>query len=365
MPPTLRVGAAQVAPKFFDKTGTLKKTIQVIEEAGRLGLDLLVFPETYFAAYPYWRGGVSVRRSTELVVQMQRSAIRIPGDETAEISTAARRARVNCVIGCNELDDRPGSLTLYNTLVFVGRDGQLLGRHRKLMPTHSERVYWGMGDASDIRVFDADIGRVGGLICYEHHMTLLRAAMAIRGEEIHCAVWPGWWTVERHLGAKRAEAGARACDIEPAIREYAIETQTFVVSSSWYLPADVVPPELAGQLAHNLAVGGSCIVNPAGLFVREPVFNEETIVWGDIDMEDRRLAKAYFDCLGHYARFDLLTLNIREEAWTPTGPRPVSHATTRPAIERRLAELADRYEVDLRRLEALLESLRAPAGGTP
>ena len=147
---------------------------------------------------------MSVRRSTELVVEMQLSAIRVPGEETEELAAAARRARVNCVIGCNELDDRPGSLTLYNTLVFLGRDGRLLGRHRKLMPTHSERVYWGMGDASDIRAFDMDIGRVGGLICYEHHMTLLRAAMAIKGEEIHCAVWPGWWTMERHLDAKRA-----------------------------------------------------------------------------------------------------------------------------------------------------------------
>ena len=322
MPPMLRVGAAQVAPRFFDKAATLKKTLQVIEEAGRLGLDLLVFPETYIAAYPYWRGSVSVKRSTELVVEMQRSAIRIPGEETEELSAAARAAGVNCVISCNELDDRPGSLTLYNTLLFLGRDRGLLGRHRKLMPTHSERVYWGMGDASDIRVFDTDIGAIGGLICYEHHMTLLRAAMAIKGEEIHCAVWPGWWTMERHLGAKRGQPGAGACDIEPAIRAYAIETQTFVVSSSWYLPPEAIPSELKDEMKYNLAVGGSCIVNPAGLFVREPVFNQEALVWADIDMEERQLAKAYFDCLGHYARFDLLSLNIREERWTPTGPKP-------------------------------------------
>lgn len=326
MATTLRVGAAQVAPKFLDKEGTLKKTIQIIEEAGRLGLDLLVFPETYFAAYPYWRGAVSVRRSTELVVRMQQSALRIPGEETEEIAACARRARVNCVIGLNELDDRPGSLTLYNTLLFVSREGRLLGRHRKLMPTHSERVYWGMGDARDIRVFEMDIGRVGGLICYEHHMTLLRAAMAIKGEEIHCAVWPGWWMVERHLGAKRAEAGGRTCDIEPAIREYAIESQTFVISSSWYLPPEEIPPDLVDEIQYNLAVGGSCIVNPAGLFIREPVFQQETIVWADIDLEERHLAKAYFDALGHYARFDLLSLSIREEAWTPTGPKPLGRS---------------------------------------
>lgn len=348
---TLRVGAAQVAPRFFDRAGTLQKTVEVIEEAGRLGLDLLVFPEAYFTAYPYWRGAVSVRRSTELMVAMQRSAISIPGEETEAIAAAARRARVNCVVGCNELGDRPGSLTLYNTLLFVGRDGRVLGRHRKLMPTHSERVYWGMGDAADIRVFDLDVGRVGGLICYEHHMTLLRAAMAIRGEELHCAVWPGWWSVDRHLGAKRAEPGARTCDIEPAIRQYAIENQVFVISSSWYLPPDAIPPDLRGELQYNLAVGGSCIVNPAGLYVREPVFQEETIVWADIDLADRQYAKAYVDCLGHYARFDLLSLTIREEAWTPTGPRRVVPGG------RGLAEAADRHGVDLGRLEELVERL--------
>ncbi|MBI3626110.1 MAG: hypothetical protein HY215_08200 [Candidatus Rokubacteria bacterium] len=190
-------------------------------------------------------------------------------------------------------------------------------------------------------------------------MTLLRAAMAIKGEEIHCAVWPGWWTMERHLGAKRAKAGARECDIEPAIREYAIENQTFVVSSSWYLPPEEIPSELAEEMRYNLAVGGSCIVNPAGLFVREPVFEEETIVWADIDLEDRQLAKAYLDGVGHYARFDLLSLDIREEAWTPAGPKPAALA----GAGRRLAELAERYEADVRKLEALVERLLAKGEG--
>ena len=327
----LRVGAAQVAPKFFDKQGTLEKTCRTLEEAGRLGLDLLVFPETYFAAYPYWRGAVSVRRSTELIVEMQRSALQVPSEEVRLIEEEARRARVNCVVGCNELDDRPGSMTLYNTLLYISRDRGLVGRHRKLMPTHSERVYWGMGDAADIVVVPMDIGAVGGLICYEHHMTLLRAAMAIKGEEIHCAVWPGWWKVERHLGGKSADPGSHDCDIEPAIREYAIENQVFVVSSSWYLPAHEIPAELGQEMRYNLAVGGSCIVNPAGLFVKGPVFGEETIVFADIDLEERRLAKAYFDCLGHSARFDLLSLTIREEAWTPTGPRRIAPAPTAPS----------------------------------
>lgn len=352
----LKVGAAQMAPAFLDKSGTIKKIGRALEDASRLGLDLLVFPETFLAAYPFWRGAVSVRRETELVVAMQREAVRIPSEDTEELAELVRRANVNCVIGLNELDDRPGSLTMYNTLLVIGRDGRLLGRHRKLLPTHSERVYWGMGDGRDVRTFDTDLGRLGVLICYEHHVTLLRAALAIKGEELHVAVWPGWWTVEGHLGAKRPEAGARTCDIEPAVRAHAIENSVFVVSSSWYLPAEAIPAEIADVMAYNLATGGSCIVNPSGLFTRAPVFGEETIVWAEIDQTERRLAKAYFDSVGHYARWDVLQLVIREEGWEPSRPPEPSGS--------RLREASERWEVRLDRLERLVEDLarRATAG---
>jgi nitrilase len=345
----MKVGAAQVAPVLLDKRATLQRIRRTLEEAGQLGLDLIVFPETFLSAYPFWRGAVSVRRETELVVAMQREAVRIPSEDTDALAEYVRRAKVNCVIGLNELDDRPGSLTMYNTLLVISRDGRLLGRHRKLVPTHSERVYWGMGDARDIRVFDTDLGRLGGLICYEHHMTLLRAALAIRGEELHVAAWPGWWTMDGHLGAKRPEPGSRACDIEPAIRAHAIENSVFVVSSSWYLPPAEVPSGLADVMRYNLATGGSCIVNPSGLFTREPVFGEETIVWAEIDQAERRLAKAYFDAVGHYSRWDLLQLVIREEGWEPSRPPEPSGA--------RLREAAERHEVRLDRLERLVTEL--------
>jgi amidase/nitrilase len=211
-----------------------------------------------------------------------------------------------------------------------------------------------MGDAADIRVFPLDIGVVGGLICYEHHMTLLRAAMAIKGEEIHCAVWPGWWKVDKHLGGKSPEPGSETCDIEPAIREYAIENQAFVVSSSWFLKPEDVPADLRDSMRYNLAVGGSCIVNPAGLYLKGPVFNEESIVWADIQAEERRLAKAYFDCLGHYARFDLLSLNIREQAYAPTGTRVPGAEPAEPQRDPDLRRLAYRYGIRVEDLEAYL-----------
>jgi len=317
----IRVGAAQISPYFFDKEKTLEKTCQYILEAGNLGLDLVVFPEGYFCGYPYWRGCVSVRQSTELAAKMIRSAIGWNGEEAMQMAEVARKAKVNCVIGCNELSDQPGSRTIFNSLVVISRQGKVLGRHRKLMPTHSERVYWGMGDASDIRTFKLDIGTVGATICYEHHMTLRRAAMAIRGEEIHCALWPGWWRVDRHLGAKTGDPESKTCDIESAIRQHAIENQVFVISSSWYLKEEDIPTDLKEVVKYNLAVGGSCIVNPAGVIIEGPVFNQEAIVHAEIDLGERDLAKAYFDGIGHYSRPDLLSLRIHDEAWTPTGPK--------------------------------------------
>ncbi|GIX48546.1 MAG: nitrilase [Candidatus Tectimicrobiota bacterium] len=340
----VRVAAAQIAPRFFDKIGTLEKTLHYIRLAGEQGIDLLVFPETYFAAYPFWRGAVSVKRSTELVVEMQKSALRVGDEATRAIEAEARRCGVHCVVGCNELDDRPGSLTLYNTLLFFDRDKGYVGRHRKLMPTHSERVYWGMGDAADIVVFALDIGVVGGLICYEHHMTLLRAAMAQKGEEIHCAVWPGWWAVERHLGDKRPEPRSSRSDLEPAIREYAIENQAFVVSSSWYLPPEAIPAALQAEMRYNLAVGGSCVLNPAGVYLAEPVFEQEALVSATLDAEERRLAKAYFDCVGHYARADLLALQVREEPWPLVAARRLLDGPP-AAWQRRLEEIARRYRL--------------------
>ncbi|MDD1768026.1 MAG: hypothetical protein LUQ27_05630, partial [Methanomassiliicoccales archaeon] len=180
------------------------------------------------------------------------------------------------------------------------------------MPTHGERMVWGMGDKEDVRVFDTDVGVIGGLVCYEHHMGLLRAAMAQLGEEIHCAVWPGWWVMERHPGEKRRYSGDKdnphLCDIEYAIKEYAFENQAFVVSVSQYIPDDEMPNECQD---FNTAAGGSFIVNPAGVVLAGPVFNKEAIVYADLNADDRRHTKAYFDALGHYSRPDIFRLDIK------------------------------------------------------
>jgi amidase/nitrilase len=251
------------------------------------------------------------------------------------------------------MSDMMGSETLYNTILFIDNEGDILGRHRKLMPTHAERMIWGMGDINDIQVFDTEIGNIGGIVCYEHHMTLLKAAMAILGEEIHCAVWPGWWVMERHPGAKkRYEAGdsPHLCDIEHAIREYAFETQTFVISVSQYIPDDQMPDYCRD---FNIAAGGSCIVNPAGVYLREPVFDREEIIYAELDADDRRHTKAYFDALGHYTRWDLLRLDLRGDPMDPL----TEESTVWELEDETITLLAEKYGLDPEDIINLIDEL--------
>ncbi len=325
MPPkrSLRVCAAQISPVFMDKRASVQKYAETIVEAGRQGVEFMVTPETGIPAYPYWRNNFgyttpeSAQQWKEAVVQFYDNAVRIPGPETEELGKAARAARMTVVVGLNEQDDREGSRTLYNTMLFLGPDGEILGRHRKLMPTHQERIFWGRGDASDLRTFDAPFGKVGGLICFENHMTMLKAVMASLGEEVHAACWPGYWSYGGPGNTVRDMTGRVAplhrSDQDAAVREYAFETQTFVVSASAYLSPDDVPDDFPWKKTTNWAwaCGGSAIATPFGTYAVEPLFGRQGLVIADLDLADRIAAKNVFDCMGHYSRWDVVQLRLR------------------------------------------------------
>lgn len=334
----IRVGAAQTFPEWFDLPGTIQKAEHWMEAGRREGLDLLVFPETFLSGYPYWRGSESMRDSIDYLAHMQEGAIEVPSAEVDRLCLAAKRFDINCVIGVNELDRQGGAFTLYNSQLIISRGGSLVASRRKLMPTHSERVYWGRGGREDIFACDLDIGRVGALICYEHHLGLLSAAMGLLGEEVHCAVWPGWWELTSHLGDKRPSSGARSCDIEPITRAYAIQNGTFVVNCCPYAPEAARTGPWARAYLNQVAIGGSNIINPSGVYVVPPTFDAEGLVWSEIDLKERRLAKSFFDACGHYSRYDVLRLQgheelvrriIREPSPAEDAPRtlPVAQAT--------------------------------------
>ena len=340
---SLRACAAQISPVFMDKKASVEKYAETIREAGRQGVDLIVTPETGIPVYPYWRNNFgytdpeSARRWKETVVAFYDEAVRIPGPETEELGRAVKAAGLTAVIGLNEQDDRPGSRTLYNTMLFIGPDGEVMGRHRKLMPTHQERIFWGRGDASDLRVFETSFGRLGGLICFENHMTLLKAAMAVKGEEVHAACWPGYWAYGGPGNTVRDMTGRlhplHHSDQDAAVREYAFETQTFVVSASLFLTEDDVPDDFPYKKTTNWkwAMGGSAIATPFGTYAAEPLFGEEGLVIADLDLADRIVAKNVFDCMGHYTRWDVAQLRLKRAA---VGPEPAAAELAPPRSAR-------------------------------
>ena len=314
---TFLAASAQISPVYMQIGPTVTKVCETIREAGARGAELVVFPEVVIPGYPYWRGLYPISDWTKWMLRYQQNSLAIPSPETEQLCEAARQARCFCVIGCSERSRLPGSETLYNTALCINEEGQIVGKHRKLMPTHGERIVWGMGDGSDLQVFESSVGRIGALICYEHHMTLLKAALASLGEEIHCALWAGYWVMDGHPGAKRRWRpgdSTEFCDVTHANREYAFETQNFVVSAGNYDPADSLPPECR---AWDIGSGGSAILSPAGLYLAGPALDHEEILYAELRAEERLSTKAYIDTLGHYSRFDVVSLRFNNSKLSP------------------------------------------------
>jgi nitrilase len=227
---SVKIAVIQMPSAFLDRDKSIERACGYIREAAKNGADLVVFPEVWVSGYPFWTDGwdSQIPSFIEARVRFREAALVIPSDDTDRLCRAAREANVYVVMGCNELDGRPEVETIYNSLLFIGRDGTLLGRHRKLHPTFIERLFWGQGDGSDMAVYDTDIGRIGGLICGENAMTLARGAMIAQGEHIHIAAFPGAFAL--HTGPQLQEPDTSGFFWgHAATRAHAIEAGAFVV----------------------------------------------------------------------------------------------------------------------------------------
>lgn len=299
----VRVSIAQVAPAFLDLEGSLAKLESTVAEAARGGARLVVFGETWLPGYPVWADagipwGDPATKAAH--ARLLANSVEIPGPVTERLGAIAREHDVVLVVGANERDTRFSRGTIYNSLLYFGSDGALLGVHRKLVPTHSERVIWGAGDGSTLGAVDTAVGRVGGLICWEHWMPLARFAMHAQGEQIHVAVWPD--VPEIH---------------EVASRSYAFEGRTFVLCAGQVLPLSAVPDDVEvlpvmRELADAdgmLLGGGSGIIGPDGEWIVGPV-RGETIVTADIDLDRIGAELQALDTAGHYNRPDVFRLSV-------------------------------------------------------
>ena len=293
----LRVAAVQLSPLLFDRDGTTDKVVEAIERCGRDRVDLAVFPETVIPSYPYFAMVTAPAAIGELMARLHDQAVEVPGPVTETVGGAAGRAGTVVVLGVNERDG--GSL--YNTQLIFDADGSLVGKRRKIMPTYHERMIWGWGDGSGLRVFDTAVGRIGALICWEHYMPLARYALIAAGEEIHCSHFPGSMAGE-----------PMAAQIDAAIRHHAMESGAFVVNSTCWLSdeqrAEIAPDESLAELLR----GGLCtaVVSPSGAYLAGPLPEGEDMAIAEIDLSEITRRKNLLDTVGHYARPDILRLRL-------------------------------------------------------
>jgi len=315
----LRVAVAQATPALLDLERSVDKACAWIADAGARGVRLLAFPETWLPGYPFWCDGGEFgawgnAAAAALQARLVRESLGIGSEAFARLRRAARDHGVALVLGVNE---RSRTDTLYNALLFVDEEGELVGHRRKLVPTFGERLVWGYGDAADLGPHTLAGARVGGLVCWEHWMPLPRHALHGQGEQIHVAAWPHGKPLH-----------------QLASRHYAFEGGCFVLVAATYLPLSAVPEEFELEatreaLPDPVLPGGSAIVGPAGKYVVEPVFEREELLVAEIDLEEVTRRKLVLDTGGHYARPDLFQLRVRRDALEPDRELPGPLGDTR------------------------------------
>ncbi|HKP87520.1 MAG TPA: carbon-nitrogen hydrolase family protein [Blastocatellia bacterium] len=304
---TIRVAAVQAAPVYLDLNASVEKARALIAEAAAGGAKLVVFPETWLPGYPAWLDCCrdvalwDYEPVKKVFARLMENSVPVPGRVTEALAQAARENEVALNISVHErVAEGAGRGTLYNTMLTFASDGTLLNRHRKIMPTFSERMIWGKGDGSSLLAVDTVAGRVGGLICWEHWMPLARHALHLSGEDIHVAAWPQ--VKEMNLVASR---------------QYAFEGRCFVVAVGAIMKARELPPEL--EPIHSLKQnpdafvlnGGSAIIAPDGELLAGPVFDEETILTADLDFARIAEESMALDVTGHYSRPDIFEFKLK------------------------------------------------------
>jgi nitrilase len=300
----IKVAAVQAATVPFDGAAATARTAALIADAAATGAKLAVFPEAFIGGYPKGLDfGCCVGRRTPEgradFARYVRGSIPVPGPEVDQLAAACATHDIYAVVGVMERDGG----TLYCTALYLGPQG-LLGKHRKVMPTGAERLVWGFGDGSTLSVVDTPFGKLGGAICWEHYMPLMRAAYYAKGVEI--------W------------AAPTADDREswiPTMRHVAMEGRCFVISACQAMRRSDFPEDYASRIdaqpSEWMMHGRSVIVGPLGDVLAGPLLDEEGILTAEIDLDDLLGARLDFDPVGHYARPDLFSLRVNESAHHP------------------------------------------------
>jgi nitrilase len=305
----MKAAVIQKPPVLLDRDATISRMLELIEEATREGATLLVFPEAYIPGYPTWiwrlKPGGDMALSGELHARLRLNSVSIARGDLKPIQDSAKKHEITLIVGINEIDDEVSGTTLYNTVVIIGPDGTILNRHRKLMPTNPERMVWGMGDASGLKVVDTPAGRIGSLICWENYMPLARYALYAQGIDIYVA--PTWDTGESWLATMRHIAKEAGC--------WVIGTSTAIHGND--LPKDFPDRDKLFQPDEWINDGDAVVIKPFGAIAAGPLHREKGILYSEIDAEAARRSRRSLDVAGHYSRPDVFSFSVDRRAKGP------------------------------------------------
>jgi nitrilase len=338
----IKVAAVQDAPKYLDLTGTLEKMRIILERAADSGCKLIAFPEAYLPGYPYWVWLERPRLGQRMFHALYRNSVQIPGPAVRELSRMAQRFRIVIVVGANEIEPNRSS-TIYNTNLVFNTDGELLGAHRKLVPTYAEKLVWGNGDGSGYTVHQTAAGRLGTLACGENTNTLARYALLAQGEQIHVANFPAFpftnWYKEANAIRIRCQA-------------HAFEGKLFVLASTSLIDEDCIAANCAtaedrAQIqGSDFALTG--IFGPDGENIGDLLLDKPGLAFAEVDLERQLTGKLMHDIVGHYTQPAVLSLHLDARRQRPfhcssdAGPGAIgSNESTAPRTSLQVQNVKD------------------------
>ncbi|HQB34273.1 MAG TPA: nitrilase-related carbon-nitrogen hydrolase [Syntrophorhabdus sp.] len=350
--PKYKVAAVQAGPVYLDRPGyfdvnaTLAKACTAIEEAGKNGARLVVFPETFLPGYPHFSMGLQTMAEAgeffHLWKQYLLNSPVVPGPETEKIGAAAKKAGCYVVIGINERDPEYDG-RMYNSILFMGPHGEVMGTHRKLNITINELFFHTRGDVTrvkpcdNIRVYDEPLGKLSGLICGEHFQPLLKQHLIVEGEQIHAALWPGLAMIKTVMLVMT--------------QALCVSARCWAVLAAPYVAKEAVPKDTYPNNHFHQSIGGSCVIDPFGNIVAGPLYEAEGILYHDVDLGLIPIGKAESNLVGIYDRRDVLALARREQPFRPVVPMEwVREAAPQPndeqiaALNKRLAKLESKED---------------------